>query len=45
MYYYDSGGGDFIDISSPCKLRKEKQQDDKALFTAGFRVIWSWQPV
>ena len=30
MYYYDSGGGDFIDLSSPGKLRKEKQQDDKS---------------
>ena len=30
MYYYDSGGSDFIDISSPGKLRKEKQQDAKS---------------
>ena len=26
MYFYDSGFGDFIDISSPAKLTKEKQQ-------------------
>lgn len=26
MYFYDSGYGDFIDLSSPAKLKKEKQQ-------------------
>lgn len=30
MFFYDSGGGDFIDISSPGKLKKEKQQDAKS---------------
>lgn len=30
MYLYDSDGSDFIDISSPGKLRKEKQQDAKS---------------
>ncbi len=30
MFFYDSDGSDFIDISSPGKLRKEKQQDAKS---------------
>ncbi|MDZ4182326.1 MAG: DUF6754 domain-containing protein [Candidatus Cloacimonadaceae bacterium] len=30
MFFYDSGGSDFIDISSPSKLRREKGQDEKS---------------
>jgi hypothetical protein len=30
MFFYDSGGSDFIDITSPGRLRKEKQQDAKS---------------
>ena len=30
MFYYDNSGSEFIDIGSPRKLKKEKQQDDKS---------------
>lgn len=30
MYYYDNAGSEFIDITSPRHLKKEKQQDDKS---------------
>ncbi|MDY0152246.1 MAG: hypothetical protein RBS43_08255 [Candidatus Cloacimonas sp.] len=30
MFYYDSSGSEFIDVASPGKLKKEKQQDAKS---------------